>query len=158
MLSDELLTAQELAKYLKLDEMTIYNWASAGVLPSHRLLKHWRFRKQEIDRWLSLVWFPALVPEPRAPRKLTVYDHSANRVVSRAVSDQHLSKQLKALKIYLGETTTLNQHICRSASRGWTMEKIFKAVGIDDTWVRERARELFTEIGILELGSGKGNS
>ena len=156
--SDELLTAQELAQYLKLDEMTIYNWAAAGTLPAHRLLKHWRFRKREIDRWLDLVWTPSLLPEARQAKKLTLYDREANRVVSRAVSDQHMVRQAKAIRTYLGETTALNQLIAKMATRGWKLQRMLEKVGIEDSWIRERVREFFSEVGGLVVPPQKGKS
>ena len=146
---DQLLTAQELAQYLKLDEMTIYNWAASGTLPAHRLLKHWRFRKREIDRWLDLVWSPSLLPEPRYGKKLTLYDRDANRVVSRAVADQHMSRQAKAVRTYLSETTALNQLIAKMATRGWKLERMLEKIGIEDSWVRERIKEFFSNVGEL---------
>ncbi len=155
---DQLLTAQELAQYLKLDEMTIYNWAASGTLPAHRLLKHWRFRKREIDRWLDLVWSPTLLPEPRNSRKLTLYDRDANRVVSKAVSEQYTKRQAKATRTYLAETTALNQLIAKMATRGWKLERMLEKIGIEDTWVRERIKEFFTDVGGLVVPPQKGKS
>ena len=49
-MSDEVLTVGEVAKYLKLDERTVYNLAQQGKLPAIKVGKQWRFRKADIDR------------------------------------------------------------------------------------------------------------
>lgn len=52
---DDLLTAKEVAKYLKVTEWTVYQWAQKGRVPCIRLSKRaLRFRfgdiKKELDR------------------------------------------------------------------------------------------------------------
>ena len=53
MSSDELLTIEELADYLKVRPRTIYPWARSGMLPAVKIVGQWRFRKRDIDRWLA---------------------------------------------------------------------------------------------------------
>ena len=52
-MTDEILTVEELARYLKLKPQTIYKWAQEGQLPAIKLGKEWRFRKTLIDAWLD---------------------------------------------------------------------------------------------------------
>ena len=52
---EELLTVKELSKYLKVDQMTIYQWANKGVIPSLKAGKQWRFRKSEVDEWMKSI-------------------------------------------------------------------------------------------------------
>jgi excisionase family DNA binding protein len=49
---DELLTSQELANYLKLNQATIIRKAQKGEIPAIRIGKQLRFNKSSIDRWL----------------------------------------------------------------------------------------------------------
>jgi excisionase family DNA binding protein len=49
---DQILTVKELAKYLKLTEVTIYKYVKEGNIPAHRLGSRWRFDKDKIDEWL----------------------------------------------------------------------------------------------------------
>ena len=49
----ELMKTKELAKYLKLHEITITKYAKAGVIPGIRIGRVWRFRKEAIDKWIS---------------------------------------------------------------------------------------------------------
>lgn len=47
----EILTAQDLARYLRLAEATIYKLAQAGEIPAVKIGRAWRFKKQLIDEW-----------------------------------------------------------------------------------------------------------
>jgi excisionase family DNA binding protein len=49
----EILTTKEIAKYLKLHEITIYKLAGEGKIPAIRIGKVWRFDKEVIDKWIS---------------------------------------------------------------------------------------------------------
>jgi excisionase family DNA binding protein len=45
----QILTVKELAKYLKLTEVTIYKYVKEGNIPAHRVGSRWRFDKDQID-------------------------------------------------------------------------------------------------------------
>ena len=48
---DEIMTIEEVARYLKLKPQTIYTWAQRGKIPAAKIGKEWRFRKDIIDAW-----------------------------------------------------------------------------------------------------------
>lgn len=50
---DDIMTIEEVARYLKLKPQTIYNWAQNGKIPAAKIGKEWRFRKSLIDRWFN---------------------------------------------------------------------------------------------------------
>ena len=50
---DEIMTLEEVAKYLKLKPQTIYNWAQNHKIPAAKLGKEWRFKKAIIDKWFD---------------------------------------------------------------------------------------------------------
>lgn len=50
---DNILTVKELAEYLKIAEKTAYRFVSEGKIPGFKVGSAWRFRKSEIDRWIS---------------------------------------------------------------------------------------------------------
>ncbi|MBJ2135807.1 helix-turn-helix domain-containing protein [Paraglaciecola chathamensis] len=50
---DDILTIKEVAQYLKLNEKTAYRLASEGKLPGFKVGGSWRFRRAEIDIWIS---------------------------------------------------------------------------------------------------------
>lgn len=49
----DILTIQELAVYLKIPKSTLYKLVREGKIPSQKIGRHWRFRKQAIDNWLE---------------------------------------------------------------------------------------------------------
>lgn len=49
----EVLTIEELAAYLKVAKSTLYKLSQEGRIPAQKVGRHWRFRKDTIDRWLS---------------------------------------------------------------------------------------------------------
>lgn len=53
MKSDEIMTLEEVAKYLKLKPQTVYKWAQEGRIPGAKLGKEWRFRKGILDEWVD---------------------------------------------------------------------------------------------------------
>ena len=53
MRNDEIMTVEELAKYLRVPRSTVYRLAQRGRVPSQKVGRHWRFRKEAIDRWLE---------------------------------------------------------------------------------------------------------
>ena len=49
----EILTLEEVARYLRLKPQTIYKWAQERRIPAVKLGKEWRFRRSVLDRWLD---------------------------------------------------------------------------------------------------------
>ena len=49
----DVLTIDELADYLRISRSTLYKLAQEGRIPCQKVGRHWRFRKQAIDRWLG---------------------------------------------------------------------------------------------------------
>ncbi len=47
-----IMTVNELAKYLRLHEQTVYKMAKEGRLPAYKVGSRWRFKKDTIDSWL----------------------------------------------------------------------------------------------------------
>lgn len=50
---NDILTAQEVAAYLRMNTMTIYRMAQAGRIPASKVLDCWRFQRKAIDQWLN---------------------------------------------------------------------------------------------------------
>jgi len=51
--TDNVLTIEELSVYLKIPKSTLYKLVREGKIPSQKIGRHWRFRKEAIDRWLE---------------------------------------------------------------------------------------------------------
>lgn len=52
-MTDQILTLKEVAEYLKLAEKTAYKLAAEGKLPGFKVGGSWRFKTEDIDRWIE---------------------------------------------------------------------------------------------------------
>ena len=52
-MDEEILTIEEVAKYLRVSERTVYDWAQKGEIPSGKIGTVWRFKKSEIEKWVN---------------------------------------------------------------------------------------------------------
>jgi len=50
---DEILTIKDVAKYLKVNERTVYRLAASKEIPAFKVGNVWRFRKDELDQWIK---------------------------------------------------------------------------------------------------------
>ena len=50
---DKILTIEEVAAYLRVSERTVYDWASKGELPGGKIGTSWRFRREDIEKWVN---------------------------------------------------------------------------------------------------------
>lgn len=50
---DDILTLKEVAKYLKLAEKTAYRLAADRRLPGFKVGGSWRFKKDDIEVWIT---------------------------------------------------------------------------------------------------------
>ena len=51
--SDEILTIEEMAAYLKAGKRTVYRLAADGKIPAFKVGGTWRFSKAEINQWIQ---------------------------------------------------------------------------------------------------------
>jgi excisionase family DNA binding protein len=49
----QIMTTKEVAKYLKLHQITICKLSKEGKIPSVRIGSRWRFDKEVIDEWIA---------------------------------------------------------------------------------------------------------
>ncbi|WP_352296731.1 helix-turn-helix domain-containing protein [Pseudoalteromonas sp. 20-MNA-CIBAN-0454] len=50
---DDILTIQEVATYLKLNEKTAYPLASKGKIPDFKMGGNWRFKRVDLEQWIE---------------------------------------------------------------------------------------------------------
>ena len=48
----QVMTTQEISKYLGVHEMTVYRWLKKGVLPGFKIGGRWRSKKDVLDQYL----------------------------------------------------------------------------------------------------------
>ncbi|HVN90569.1 MAG TPA: helix-turn-helix domain-containing protein [Candidatus Binataceae bacterium] len=51
LLAGQMLTAQELAAYLRVNRSTVYRLLKKKQLPGFRIGSEWRFQIEEVNRW-----------------------------------------------------------------------------------------------------------
>ena len=49
----EVMIISEAAQYLRISLSSLYKLAQEGRIPCQKVGRHWRFRKEAIDRWLE---------------------------------------------------------------------------------------------------------
>jgi PTS system nitrogen regulatory IIA component len=99
MVEEAILTIEEVAKYLRVSERTVYDWAQKGEIPSGKIGTVWRFKKAEIEQWvnerLSANRFtgnlnPVQMKAILSPDRILFLEYSAKRDALRALA-QNLS-------------------------------------------------------------------
>ncbi|MBC8554079.1 MAG: helix-turn-helix domain-containing protein [Candidatus Brocadiales bacterium] len=51
--SDRWLSVEEIANHLGVKKETIYKWLSQNRIPAHKVGRLWKFRKFEVDEWVT---------------------------------------------------------------------------------------------------------
>ena len=49
----DVMTIQETSSYLRVPISSLYKLAQDGKIPCQKVGRHWRFRKEAIDKWLE---------------------------------------------------------------------------------------------------------
>ncbi len=50
---NDILTLQEVAEYLKVDQRTVHRMLKSKQLPAFKVRNQWRFKKEAIDKWIE---------------------------------------------------------------------------------------------------------
>lgn len=49
----DIMTISETSRYLRIARSSLYKLAQEGKIPCQKVGRHWRFRREAIDRWLE---------------------------------------------------------------------------------------------------------
>lgn len=49
---DRWLSVDEIAAYLGVVRESVYRWVVSRGMPGHKVGRHWKFRKDEVDEWV----------------------------------------------------------------------------------------------------------
>jgi len=52
-MKDRWLSVKEIAEYLGVKQDTIYKWITRKRMPAHKIGRLWKFKKDEIDKWVK---------------------------------------------------------------------------------------------------------
>ncbi|MAN53113.1 MULTISPECIES: helix-turn-helix domain-containing protein [unclassified Marinimicrobium] len=52
-MAGDVITLKEVAEFLKVHERTVYRLAAKGEIPAFKVANSWRFRRQDIERWID---------------------------------------------------------------------------------------------------------
>lgn len=98
---EQLLTPQQVADMLQIDITTLHRYTSQKRIPFLKLTgQNLRFRRAEIESWLSSRSVTPTAPAPKAkPRKKTVRRIKRRR---RQAKDDAITRQFEALKVECG--------------------------------------------------------
>ena len=68
--ADRWLSVQEVAAHLGVSRETVYAWIKNKAMPAHRVGRHWKFKKEEVDQWVRNDG--AAEPDDGEPRSLAL--------------------------------------------------------------------------------------
>lgn len=107
---NEIMTLEEVAKYLRVSERTVYDWAQKGEIPGGKLGTAWRFKRSDIEEWVNgkLERKPAEPQRTSRPVETSLSEVlSTQRVVLLDVKDKESA--LKALVEVLAESPLIKK-------------------------------------------------
>lgn len=52
-IEDRWLSVDEICKYLGVSSDTVYRWIDRFGMPSHRMGRLWKFKKDQVDAWVE---------------------------------------------------------------------------------------------------------
>ncbi len=88
-MEDDILTIEEVAKYLRVSERTVYDWAQKGDIPSGKIGTVWRFKKAEIEKWVNERLTSGSKPAPQTSQVQVKNILSPDRIVFLNHSNKH---------------------------------------------------------------------
>lgn len=144
MMDETFLTTEEVLEYLQVNLRTVYRLIKAGKIPAVRVGRQWRFRKKDIDEWLSRGRPGARTSSaPGArPRILVVDDEDTVReMIAKALLDAQYD-----VDTAIDGTTALDR--LRAADYDLLITDL-KMPGMDGLSVIREARRQDTDIPII---------
>lgn len=128
-MEEDILTIEEVAKYLRVSERTVYDWAQKGEIPSGKIGTVWRFKKTEIEKWvndrLSSNAKPAVqssqiqVKNILSPDRIVFLNHSTKHDALLALADNlSTAPQVKASQELSSEIIKREELMSTAIGRG----------------------------------------
>ena len=88
-MASEILTIEEVARYLRVSERTVYEWAQKGEIPAGKIGTVWRFKKDDIENWVDERLASSKTSVPKQHKIVTESFLSPDRVVLLDYASKH---------------------------------------------------------------------
>lgn len=88
-MSSEILTIEEVARYLRVSERTVYEWAQKGEIPAGKIGTVWRLKKDDIESWVDERLASSKTSVPKQHKIVTENFLSPDRVVLLDYASKH---------------------------------------------------------------------
>ena len=88
-MASEILTIEEVARYLRVSERTVYEWAQKGEIPAGKIGTVWRFKKDDIESWVDERLASSKTSVPTQHKIVTESFLSPDRVVLLDYASKH---------------------------------------------------------------------
>jgi excisionase family DNA binding protein len=121
-ITKEVLTAEDLARYLGFNRNWIYRQAEAGEIPGVKLGKSWRFKRSVIDRWLE----ERILSKPKAEGEAGV--EARVKAKAKAEAETEVKAELPPEAAELLERVF---EVIKSHPKGVTLPKIGAELGLE---------------------------
>lgn len=114
----DILTIEEVAKYLRVSGRTVYDWAQKGQIPAGKIGNVWRFKRSELESWVNSRLTSHKTTEPKTADEFDIESVlTPSRIVFLDEVDKisaltHLSSVL-ALSKQIGDATELTAQILK---------------------------------------------
>ncbi len=128
-MEDDILTIEEVAKYLRVSERTVYDWAQKGEIPAGKIGTVWRFKKTEIEKWVNERLSTSSRPEePKqsvivknilSPDRIVFINHSTKRdAIVELATNLATAPQIKNEKELIEEILKREELMSTAIGRG----------------------------------------
>ncbi len=128
-MEDDILTIEEVAKYLRVSERTVYDWAQKGEIPAGKIGTVWRFKKSEIEKWVNERLSTSSRPEePKqsvivknilSPDRIVFINHSTKRdAIVELATNLATAPQIKNEKELIEEILKREELMSTAIGRG----------------------------------------
>jgi PTS system nitrogen regulatory IIA component len=127
-MDDDILTIEEVARYLRVSERTVYDWAQKGEIPSGKIGTVWRFKKSEIERWVNerlssnkpgSVFSVVQIQNILSPDRILILNHAKKRDALVALAENLASApQIKSRQELVSEILRREELMSTAIGRG----------------------------------------
>lgn len=68
-MDEEVVTVDDICKYLNVSNEAVYKWIEQRAMPGHRVGRRWMFKQDEVDEWVLAPAVRLTNPISRTPSK-----------------------------------------------------------------------------------------